>query len=1012
MRLVNVEAKNPHTKEAYKFVFGDINETNKPVAKNGAFLAAALADAFSGRDSTGFDVSADFLENDVVFNINKIVEGGEVKRSLRKLGADKNLLEAAEGGEINTYLRAVLGGDAAELIENSFLSAEEFDKFALSGDLGVFPKIGEMIREKQTELGKKLPEPVSQDELGAVEEEIKLRQDVFSKVKERYAALQEKLGESASYALTNELRDARDRLKELEGKRAFVEEKRKLLEEYESAKDLIPKLTVLRRLSEQAADLARQCEENKKELDWYESEYASVTGQLDEKQKALSKIIADRVAAQALSAQTVRAKELEEKNKKLNGQLDNLNVQMEALESQKINLKNSLGSIDEAINEIKSTMDEFAEPDKNFADLLESVRINAKMDELEAQTEKYRAEITVKESQVAERERLLATQTRQLRNIMDVDTAVSPYKAREAIMSVIDFKTEKLLNINASLKEKMRNLSRAREAANYQLTGIVQSEETIAKDLEKTRKMKGEEFKRQVLINSQKIYQDATAVYAVENDLDDEDVASLESLYRERTAEKQKTLEAVAKMTGALEEIQRHIDINQSEISNLNEERQGIIDRYNQLIHENTNETVSNYLRAIETDKGTNYLMEVGADAVRTETEIKDLRKTVENLRLKLADAETRLKQLGEARSIIEGDLGTMESMMHLNEQTKNELADIAVRLTAAVERQKTTLGRIDELDLKIARVREVIVETGKTVRVNEREIEYSARQTEKLAGGNVDKLLENARFNERETNAEITMLLGSKSTIESQLFDKKIAFKQLEWLKENKENELREYKEVLTREFAANNADFEWVEKMAAADVGQSSEIVAKYEGEVSELKSRVKNLAKLLSQSAPLDKELSAGASRAKAELAIAAGNLEKALARQKELLTSLAAATTAKRKTDARGRTAPKEVGEFLKRASVFSQEMAGVSLGYDDGLAVFEGEEKRDFIKLDKAAKLAVFLALRLAYPTGARAKPEFVILDDGLAQAKMKEYLEKLIGYTFVTSSRYFKPKEA
>lgn len=1014
MRLVNVQAVNTLTKEAYRFSFGDIDESAKPVAKNGAVLVKILKDIFCGEKFGGFDISADFIENDMVYNLARKVSEG--RRVLLQLNGQK-LSEAAAGGEVEIFLRTVLGGDAAEIIEKSFLTAEEFEKFAAKPDFGAFPKIESALEEKHEGLEAKLQDipAVSRTDIEKAQREIALRQDVVKKIKERYSSLQERLAQSATYGLTNELKQSRDHLKELEEKKSLIEEKRACLKEYGDVKEFIPKIRILSRLKEQTTDLISQCTESKKELDWYESEFSSVTNQLDEKQKALYKTIAKRVGLQAIEAQTARAADLTEKNTKLGEQANGLSAQLESLMSQKIALKNSLGSIDEAIGEIKSTMDEFAEPDKNFADLLESVRINAKTDELENQVEKYRAEIIVKESQIAEREKLLSTQTKQLRNIMDVDTAVSPYKAREAIMSVIDYKIEKLSAINASLKEKMRNLQRSKENANYQLAGIAQSQETMEKELEKLRKTKGEEFKRQVLINSQKIYQDATAVYAVENDLDDDELKSLENLLKARAEEKQRVSESVARITGAVDEILRHIDINQSDISELNEQKQNIITQYNRLIHENTNEAVSNYLRAIETDKGTNYLLEINSDSVRTETEIKELRKTVDNIRLRLGDAETRLKQLKDARSIIDGDIGTMESMLHINEQTKNELTDVAIRLTSVYNKHKTTLSRIDELDLKIARIQELILEINKTVKLNEREIEHSARQAEKFAGGNVESVLGEAKFEERELNAEITMLLGSKSTIESQFVDKKVAYGQLNWLKENKENELRAFRESLKTDFAANNIDDEFlakIEEFSDENITALRQDVEGYDDEIAEIKERVVNLVKMLAQTAPVDRELTGGIEQAKTELNAAQRDLAAAEDSHKKLVSAVAAATTVKENLEKLSRAAPREAADFLKRANYYLQDVSEYRLRYDGGLAFVLDNEKQDAAKIEKQDKLAAFLAMKMAYPTNTRARAEFIILGDGMAKERYREVYANMIDLTFVTTSRYTKPKEA
>ncbi|HPG92109.1 MAG TPA: hypothetical protein PK675_01715 [Clostridia bacterium] len=1017
MRLVNVQAKNPKTKEAYKFTLGDLNEESKLVSSRGAVLMYLLKDVFSGIDYGNFDISVDFLEGDVVYNIIKNRKDGETVFTVRKLDSENKMIEAATGKDVPPYLRAVLGGDPSEILNRCFITSENLAGFCEKGDFSQFAIIDEEIKAKQQEIEKQLRDTlvVNQRDIEFAVGDLELRQDVAEKVKAKFVELQNRLAESASYGLTKELASARDQLKELESKKAFIDTKRKQLVDYDNVAFIVPKLKTLDGLNDQLKGLATQCEESQKELDWYESEYASVTKQLDEKQRALYKIITNRVNVQAVEAQLTRSKELTERNTKLTENLTKLNSQMSELEAQKVTLKNGLNSLDDAIAEIKANMDEFTDPDKGFADLLESVRINAKIDELESQIEKYKAEITVKENQIDSREKLLVTQTRQFRNIMDLDHAVSPYKARETIMAVLDFKLEKLNIVNSSLKEKMRNLYRARENANYQLTGITQSSDALENELNKKRKIKGEEFKRQVLINSQKIYQDATAVYAVENDLEDDEITSLEYTLKSRNEEKQKAVELAARITGALDEIQRHIDINQSEINSLNDEKRNIVDHYNQLIHENTNETVANYLRAIETDKGTNYLLEISNDTVRTETEMKEIKKSVDNAKLRLSEAQTRLKQMTEARTIIDGEQGTMEGMMHLNEQTKNELSDIAARLTTVYAKQKTALGRIDEIDIKINRVKEIITETSKTIKVNEREIEYAHKQTEKLAGGSVEKVLEQLKFDEREANADVTMLIGSKTTIETQLLDKRVAFNQLKWLKENKDLEYQTLKEVLRQEFVANNVEAEWVASVADLsdeDIEKTRSTVAQYDKTVTAMKERIKHLASLVSETTPVDKVLLASIKQAKKELDIANKDLERAKETHEKLLSAFAAATTAHEKMQEKAEFAPKGVIEFLKRSNILLYDMTGLKLKFKRGLSVYNDKEEIRFITLDKSTKTAIFIAMTLAYPSQIRAKTEFIILDEGMSHEKLKEYFSNQVEFVCVTDCRYTKPKEA
>lgn len=79
-------------------------------------------------------------------------------------------------------------------------------------------------------------------------------------------------------------------------------------------------------------------------------------------------------------------------------------------------------------------MDGFRVPGKSVGELLETVRVDVKIDEVSAQVDKLQSEIAVKEGQIAERETTQLTLVKRFRSVEELDIAVSPLKAKDGII--------------------------------------------------------------------------------------------------------------------------------------------------------------------------------------------------------------------------------------------------------------------------------------------------------------------------------------------------------------------------------------------------------------------------------------------------------------------------------------------------------------------------------------------------------------------------------------------------
>ncbi len=325
---------------------------------------------------------------------------------------------------------------------------------------------------------------------------------------------------------------------------------------------------------------------------------------------------------------------------------------------------------------------------------------------------------------------------KRFRSVAEIDVAVTPMKAKDTILQVLDAKYSKLETINQSLQEKSRNLDRALEDYKFRIIQIEQSKSKLQAEHTKMMLRKQEEFKREVFLNSQKVFSDdASGVFAVTANFQDQEVEALEQEISARTMDRELLIERAYQLEGSIKEIKRHMEINSAEMETLQREKSNINNRYNEIISQNSNETVFNYLKALNTDGGTKYLLNVQQDAVRCEAELAELKRSTEALRAKLSALKSRLKYLKETQQQLDSSQTSVDSLVSTNDKVKEELTDIGERLTAGYEQYKAVSRQLESIDSKLDDVRGAIVEITKTIKVNENQIAESTEKAKKYAG-------------------------------------------------------------------------------------------------------------------------------------------------------------------------------------------------------------------------------------------------------------------------------------
>ncbi|MCX4286336.1 MAG: hypothetical protein OSJ68_03425, partial [Clostridia bacterium] len=521
------------------------------------------------------------------------------------------------------------------------------------------------VREYASNYKKTSPEQLDaiNGELNALFGEITAATTELSDLKAR------KTSESLRGDIARELETTQKKYTLLTSRQAEIDDARQKVKLHDEIENLIPKVKTLKAVEEQRAEYEKKRYAITTELEWQENELVSINQQLEEKQRqyALSQDKRNRV--ESINNEMSYVSSLYEKNKQLNESLLELKEKLLRLSAEKVMYANKMDELEKSITEVKENLDAFDVPAKSVGELLETVRVDVKIDEVEAQIDKLQSEIAVKESQIAEKESNLVVQMKRFRSVAEIDVAVTPMKAKDTILQVLDAKYSKLETINQSLQEKSRNLDRALEDYKFRIIQIEQSKSKLQAEHTKMMLRKQEEFKREVFLNSQKVFSDdASGVFAVTANFQDQEVEALEQEISARTMDRELLIERAYQLEGSIKEIKRHMEINSAEMETLQREKSNINNRYNEIISQNSNETVFNYLKALNTDGGTKYLLNVQQDAVRCEAELAELKRSTEALRAKLSALKSRLKYLKETQQQLDSSQTSVDSLVSTND--------------------------------------------------------------------------------------------------------------------------------------------------------------------------------------------------------------------------------------------------------------------------------------------------------------------------------------------------------
>lgn len=871
MRLTKVVVTDLETQQKQVFTFGTAADGKRLVTTSGGKLNSYLEFCFREDVECVKDVEVEFLVNNEEYSLGRLHNDDGTVRSVLKHMEEGSWQVVARSHAIE-YVENLINEQLEDMLKIDYVNNKSVDTFG--GNLKLFDEIrlladvqenvvksSQEARERKQRAMAKVKEYASAAitanpaQLDAVNGELN---QVFHDITVATAELGElkarQTADNLRGDISRELEATQRKYNVLTSRQEEIENARTKIKLHDEIETLIPKVKTMRSVEEQRAEYEKKRYAITTELEWQENELNSIKLQLEEKERQYALSQDKRSRVEAINNELNYVSSLYEKNKQLNESLLELNDKQQRLSTEKVMYTNKMDDLEKSITEVKESLDAFDIPAKSVGELLETVRVDVKIDEVEAQIDKLQSEIAVKESQIAEKESNLVVQTKRFRSVAELDVAVTPMKAKDTILQVLDAKYSKLEAINQSLQEKTRNLERALEDYKFRIIQIEQSKSKLEAEHTKLILRKQEEFKREVFLNSQKVFSDdASGVFAVTANFDDQEVEALDQEISARTMDRELLLERSYQLEGSLKEIKRHLEINNAEMETLQREKTNINNRYNEIVSQNNNETVFNYLKALNADGGTKYLLDVQQEAVRSEAELSELKRSIEGLRAKMSALKSRLKYLKETQQQLDSAQNSVDSLVSTNDKVKDELTDIGDRLSASYEQYKSVSRQLESVDSKLDDVRGSILEITKTIKVNEAQIAESNEKAKKYAGSDdVEQALANFKYDLGDVESERQMLLDSKSETEKAIFAKRLEMEKIEWLYDTKSKEYDELHQELQFEFNLKGLDIDKVtDKDLEGNFDDLRKAIGEYDATRTTLADKIDNLYNILKNS-----------------------------------------------------------------------------------------------------------------------------------------------------------------
>lgn len=1031
MRIFRVRAVNSRTKQTETFLFDG-------AAAGKAFvpcqnICGYLRFCFLGQADAPTYVETEFQVDEGRFVLARLKGAeGATHLSLRSAAEGKIVAKDEEAEQfVQTHCKVDGGLDGLVFADQAGAQSFDGNLAAFSGMaplLEVKQQASEAVRSVQQQrqtAGQKVRQYVQQSAPQITSQQLAQTQEQLRQVnaqltEQRLLLQQMEQSHMVMGDISKKLDDARHKFQLLDQHTQQAEEARKKIAQRDAIEQLLPKIRRLQTVAAQLAENQNRQSQLASELEWKEQELSSVVQQLDEKQLQFNTLQEKRTRLDDVNAELAYVASLHEQNTQLNQLLAELEEKKKNFAEQRKACLEKIAASEKSFATAKQAIDSCPPQPLSVSELMENVRVEVKIEEVTTQLEKLQNEIALCESRIAEKESNLVLQRRRFHSVAELDAAVTPLKAKDTILQVLDAKYAKLEAINKSLAEKQRNLQRAAEDYNYKLVQLRQSQGKLEEQRNKALQRKQEEFKREVYVNSQKVYSDdASSVFAVQTNFQDAEIGTLDEELASRNAEHNMLLQRASQLEGAIKEIKRHIEINAAEMDTLRSERENINRRYSEIVSHGNSETAFNYLKALHTDSSTRFLLDVQKDAVRSDAEVAEMKKNADTLRQKVTALRSRLKYLQETQSGLEDAIAAVASTDETiagGDRLREKLADAGERLALGYDQYAAATKQLETLDSKIASIDAAITEMEKTVKVNSVQIKQATARAQRYSGTeDAQQTAENFHYDLGDLQSEVQMLAESRRTLSDDVFRMRLEEEKLQWLQNTLQQEQKDLS--LQVEPQLQNLGLDTTQVLSAdytEDVEKLRKNLARFDSLKTRLSDRIAGYVALLGQSQPQQQQQQQQTvqqlAQQRAQLEeLLRNQLQDYLATGSEKIKVTAAAAEA-RALSALQQTLPNlqivallaqdKITSLLAAASTKLSVLLGeqASLEEQDGIVHLVQQQSTPYAQLPLRLQTAVYLALWLTLcGTGGCC----IVADDNAAFEGLNQLLQQQQNVHFV-----------
>ncbi|MBE5748743.1 MAG: hypothetical protein E7344_03830 [Clostridiales bacterium] len=702
--------------------------------------------------------------------------------------------------QVDEKLRQLFKTDVKKLFDGMVIESDEFNEFNQNPSLSFHKDVADLFEvQKQTQVAynealdrknqlklqikaitSKPIKAIKASQLDELREQTNDLQKEYIDTLAQIALLKDSLRTlSTKENLQKDIDSTKDHINRLKENSEFIDEKRKQLEDHNRIQAFLPQLKDILSYKKQLAETKQLAEKDSEELEWLRSERQGVVSQLEELSHEIDRKVEQNTRLMLIRHDSDSIESLCDRNEELGDRILQLQSEKEALELTRDSHKSAIESIDNAIEQAKDQLKSIDVPVHSINELIENVRTNVRIKEVEKQLDSIEKEVVFVASQLSDRELDVKKQQDTVNTLLKIDGIVTPFKSKDTLLQILQSKINKSEVILQSLSEKQHNLREEIQNLHYKEIELDQSADCLQTLLSQ------KQYDRDLVIRKQAI-SEQQALPATRNGMNvmvapttcafiDEHIESLKSDLVRRNNKKLEIASRQAGLKCVLTEVDRQKQIVLGDIVACRNERDAIIRRFRELVKAGNNEVISSYFKALELGKSTGYLLDIQRGLVETQTQIALIKEKYNDLIREKKEVTARLGRLCDLQQAIDLKQMTVEMMVDTNEEIKASLVDLTDKLVLLQTQRKSESDGLEATEQRLSNLVSVLNDVVNEKKSNEKEMLKIRQKISMFAKGNPDEAQQNVQVRVNALMSEKRLLEENKNDLDEKILVKSI---------------------------------------------------------------------------------------------------------------------------------------------------------------------------------------------------------------------------------------------